>query len=177
MRHETEDDMKMTKASLAALLGMVLSAPAGAVSIANGSFETFTGAVGGDGGAAVSAGQTPLTGWSVILQTAVLETPNIYGLLPSTGTNFLDLTSYSSIGGGAVQGVEQLVSGLDLREVYQVSLDLGVSNAPCVRGGVNCTGPISVQASAGGVSSRSRRAAKLAALASVKRMPQNGSAT
>lgn len=125
---------------------------ASAQAIVNSSFEDFAGAFGADGGAELLVGQTQLTGWSIVSRVAILTAPNSYGLSPSSGNNFLDLTSYSAVGFGAGQGVEQVLSGLSVGAVYRVSMDLGICNAPCITGALNYGGPISLTASAAGTS-------------------------
>lgn len=144
--------MKLISVLLAIVLVTFGSNVSAQAVIANGSFEDFAGTFGADGGAELLAGQTQLSDWSVVSRIAVLTLPNAYGLTPSSGNNFLDLTSYSSVGAGAGQGVEQMLTGLNIGSVYRVSMDLGICNTPCVTGAINYGGPISVTASAAGAS-------------------------
>jgi hypothetical protein len=129
--------------------------------LANGGFETFTGALGSDGGAVIST--TNLPGWTPIGAPGILKNPNIYNLTPSRGINFLDLTGYNPTGGGGGNGVEQKVSGLTVGNTYDLTMDLGVSGGPCISGLVNCAGPFKVQLSAGGVAETFTQVSTLAA--------------
>jgi hypothetical protein len=139
--------MNRYKALFGLLACAYLSSTAQAATIANGSFENFSGTV-SSSGTLLTSGNASLTGWSIVSQVGILVEPNIYNLTASDGVNFLDLTSFSSSGGGSGQGIEQVLTGLEIGQIYSVSMDLGVSNLPCVSGGINCTGPITVQASA-----------------------------
>lgn len=117
--------------------------------VSNPSFEAFTGSFGGDGGSALFPSSTTLTGWSITADhIAVLELPNIYGLTPSDGNNFLDLTGYNSL--GFPKGVSQTLNGLTVGQTYTFAMDLGIAN-PIQAGTVcaRCRGPIQVAASIG----------------------------
>jgi hypothetical protein len=124
---------------------------ASAQMVQNGSFETFSGAFGGDGGAQLIGSSTTLTGWSIVGgEIAILKTPNVYNLTASDGVNFLDLAGYSNT--GFPKGVSQVLTGLSVGQTYTVSMDLGIRNGPCVSGGNNCRGPIQVSATFAGTS-------------------------
>jgi hypothetical protein len=130
-------------------VGVAASASAQAVS--NGSFETFTGTFGSDGGAQLIASSTTLTGWTIVGgEIAVLRAPNAYNLSASEGTNFLDLAGYSN--SGFPKGLSQNLTGLVIGQAYTLSLDLGIRNGACVNGGNNCTGPVQVTAGVGSTS-------------------------
>jgi hypothetical protein len=122
-----------------------------ATTLVNGGFEEFTGTFASNGTAGVVAGQTTLTGWSPINQTAILRDPNVFNLTPASGTRFLDLTSGSVAGGGAGYGVSQMLSDLTVGASYTVSFALGASGLPCVSGGINCRGPFTVNVDVGSV--------------------------
>lgn len=65
--------------------------------VSNGSFETFTGVFGGDGGAQLTPVSTTLTDWTVLGdEIAVLKSPNGYLLTAADGVNFLDLAGYTN---------------------------------------------------------------------------------
>jgi hypothetical protein len=117
--------------------------------LTNGDFESFTGTFGAAGAARKLAGQTTLTGWTPVIETSIGRNGNIYNITASSGENSLDLTSYRAIGANVGLGVEQLMTGLVAGAPYRVSFDLGISNLPCVSGGINCTGPIYVRVAAG----------------------------
>ena len=125
-----------------ALLLLGLALPARADLIANGSFETYTGTFGSDGGRRLLAGNTQMTGWTVVVaEIAILRVPNSYSLAPSHGGYFLDMVGYANL---LTHGVTQTVNGLVPGKTYRFSIDLGISNiASCVPG-ATCTGPISV---------------------------------
>ena len=135
----------------AALLSLTLLAATAARAdlVSNGSFETFTGAFGGDGGAQLVPTSTTLSGWTIVGgEIAVLKTPNVYQLTAFDGFNFLDLTGYSNA--GFPKGVSQALTGLTPGQNYAFSMQLGVDNGAC--DGLNCAGPVSVSASIGGAS-------------------------
>jgi len=91
------------------------------------------------------------TGWTIVGgEIAILHTPNIYSLTPSSGNNFLDLTGYSNT--GFPKGVSQVVTGLTAGQTYGFSMDVGIRNGACVSGGNNCHGPVQVSATIGGTS-------------------------
>jgi PEP-CTERM motif-containing protein len=141
--------MKHSLVAAIAVLGFTTSASANLVT--NGSFETFTGTFGGDGGAQLVPGSTTLTGWTVEGgEIAVLKTPNIYNLTAADGVNFMDLTGYTNT--GFPKGVSQSLSGLAVGSTYAFSMELGIRNGACVSGGNNCHGPIQASASIGATS-------------------------
>ncbi|HXK25410.1 MAG TPA: DUF642 domain-containing protein [Myxococcota bacterium] len=123
-------------------LWITVASSARANLLANGSFETFTSTFAGDGGRQLLAGNTFMTGWTVVAgEIAILHVPNSYSLTASDGTNFLDMIGYSNVLG---HGITQTVSGLVVGHTYRFAVDLGLSNiASCVPG-ATCTGPISV---------------------------------
>ncbi len=131
-------------------VGAACAGPASAVVLVNGDFESFTGAFAVNGTALVLPAQTTLTGWTAVVETAVLRSGNTFGLTPASGDQFLDLTSGRPLGQGGGRGVQQTLTGLVAGATYSLSFALGVSNAPCVGGGINCTGPITVAVDAGG---------------------------
>jgi PEP-CTERM motif len=116
--------------------------------VSNGSFETFTGAFGGDGGAQLIGSSTTLTGWTIVGgEIAVLRSPNSYNLAASVGNNFLDLAGYTNA--GFPKGLSQLLTGLTVGQSYAFSMDLGIRNGACVSGGNNCHGPVQASATIG----------------------------
>jgi hypothetical protein len=132
----------------AVLLTSMLSSEASANLVTNGSFETFTGVFGGDGGAQLLTTSTALTGWTIVGgEIAILKSPNNYNLTPSDGNNFLDVAGYSN--SGFPKGISQTISGLDVGQSYSLSMDLGIRNGACVSGGNNCIGPVQVSATIG----------------------------
>jgi hypothetical protein len=140
--------MKLAAAArLCVALGV--AGPAAAQTVINGGFEAFTGAFAGDGGAQLIPTSTTLTGWTIVGgEIAVLRTPNIYSLAPSSGSNFLDLAGYSN--GGFPKGISQSLTGLNVGQTYSFSMDVGIRNGACVGGGNNCHGPVQVSATIGG---------------------------
>lgn len=138
--------MKLFK--IVALPLAVLATGASAQIVTNGSFETFTGVFGGDGGAQLTSASTTLTGWTIVGgEVAVLKTPNAYSLAASAGNNFLDLAGYTNA--GFPKGVSQVLNGLTVGQTYAFSMDLGIRNGACVSGGDNCHGPVQASASIG----------------------------
>ncbi|MBI4696760.1 MAG: hypothetical protein HY749_22355 [Gammaproteobacteria bacterium] len=137
-----------------AIAAITLSFDASANLVANGSFETFTGTFGGDGGAQLISTSATSTGWSVgtAQEFAILETPNVYNLTASEGVNFLDLAGCSNTGfpKGAAQTITSLTTGAN----YAFPMDLGIHNGACVSGGDNCHGPVQASAIIGGTSHR-----------------------
>jgi len=141
--------MKLPKTALLPLA--LLATGASAQIVSNGSFETFTGVFGGDGGSQLTGASTTLTGWTIVGgEIAVLRTPNIYSLTPSVGNNFLDLTGYTNT--GFPKGVSQVLTGLTVGQTYAFSMDLGIRNGGCVSGGDNCHGPVQASATIGSTS-------------------------
>jgi len=141
--------MKLFK--IAALSLAVMATGASAQIVTNGSFETFTGVFGGDGGAQLTSASTTLTGWTVVGgEIAVLKTPNAYSLAASVGNNFLDLAGYSNA--GFPKGLSQVLNGLTAGQTYAFSMDLGIRNGACVSGGDNCHGPVQASATIGSTS-------------------------
>ncbi len=138
--------MKFTPLIACALAGLATAASAQIVS--NGSFETFTGNFGGDGGAQLISTSTTLTGWTIVGgEIAVLRSPNSYNLSASDGANFLDLAGYSN--SGFPKGLSQMLTGLTIGQTYVFSMDLGIRNGACVGGGNNCHGPVQASATIG----------------------------
>lgn len=138
--------MKLSR--IVALPLAALATGASAQIVSNGSFETFTGLFGGDGGAQLTSASSTLSGWTIVGgEIAVLKTPNIYNLAASVGDNFLDLAGYTNA--GFPKGVSQLLSGLTVGQTYAFSMDLGIRNGACVGGGNNCHGPVSASATIG----------------------------
>ena len=138
-------------AKRAALLCLtaLLTTGASAQIVGNGSFETFTGVFGGDGGAQLTPVSSTLTGWSIVGgEIAVLKSPNSYNLTASDGSNFLDLAGYGN--NGFPKGISQSLSGLTPGANYAFSMDLGILNGACVSGGNNCHGPITASVDIGG---------------------------
>jgi len=149
-RQAVDEEMHMKLRAAAPLcVALGLAGPAAAQVVTNGGFETFTGTFAGDGGAQLLTTSTTLTGWSIVGgEIAVLHTPNVYNLAPSSGNNFLDLTGYSNA--GFPKGISQAVSGFNVGQSYVLSLDVGIRNGACVGGGDNCHGPVQVSATIGG---------------------------
>jgi hypothetical protein len=142
--------MKVSRIALLSV-AVVGFASASAQSLQNGSFESFTGAFGGDGGAQLIGSSTTLTGWTIVGgEIAVLRVPNAYNLTASEGSNFLDLAGYSNA--GFPKGISQVLSGLSAGQTYTLAMDLGIRNGACVSGGNNCRGPIQVSANVAGTS-------------------------
>jgi hypothetical protein len=136
------------KFKVAVLASAFLATGASAQIVSNGSFETFTGAFAGDGGAQLTSASTTLTGWTIVGgEVAVLKTPNAYNLAASVGTNFIDLAGYTNA--GFPKGLSQLLNGLTVGQTYAFSMDLGLRNGACVDGGNNCHGPVQASATIG----------------------------
>ena len=134
-----------------AAIGFTANESAMANLVTNGSFETFTGTFGSDGGAQLTSSSTALTGWTIEGgEVAVLTTPNSYNLTAADGVNFMDLTGYSN--SGFPKGLTQNLSGLITGQTYAFSMELGVRNGPCVSSGNNCQGPVQASAGIGGTS-------------------------
>jgi hypothetical protein len=134
-----------------AAIGFTANESAMANLVTNGSFETFTGTFGSDGGAQLTSSSTALTGWTIEGgEVAVLTTTNSYYLTAADGVNFMDLTGYSN--SGFPKGLTQNLSGLITGQTYAFSMELGVRNGPCVSGGNNCQGPVQASAGIGGTS-------------------------
>lgn len=128
-----------------------LATGASAQIVTNGSFETFTGVFGSDGGAQLIGSSTTLTGWTIVGgEIAVLKTPNAYNVTASAGSNFLDLAGYSNA--GFPKGVSQVLNGLTVGQTFAFSMDLGIRNGACVGGANNCHGPVSASAGIGSTS-------------------------
>ena len=139
--------MKLSRIALFCVA--VVATSASAQIVQNGSFESFTGAFGGDNGAQLIGSSTTLTGWTIIGgEIAILKNSNAYNLTASDGVNFLDLAGYSN--GGLPKGVSQVLTGLNAGQTYTLSMDLGIRNGACVSGGNNCRGPIQVSANVAG---------------------------
>ena len=139
------------KTSFVAAIGAVVvlaGSSASAQIVSNGSFESFTGVFGGDGGAQLVAASATLTGWTIVGgEIAVLESPNAYNLTASDGTNFLDLAGYSNA--GFPKGLSQQLTGLTAGQTYTFSMDLGIRNGACVGSSNDCHGPIQASATIG----------------------------
>jgi hypothetical protein len=106
--------------------------------VTNGSFETFTGTFGADGGALIAPGNMSVTGWTVSGNgnIAILQNGNIWKVIAADGTNLIDMTGYhdSTIG---LSTLSQKVSGLTIGGSYRLSFLLGL-----VKGGSgNFDGP------------------------------------
>ena len=100
-----------------AAIGFTANESAMANLVTNGSFETFTGTFGSDGGAQLTSSSTALTGWTIEGgEVAVLTTPNSYNLTAADGVNFMDLTGYSN--SGFPKGLTQNLSGLITGQTY-----------------------------------------------------------
>ncbi len=135
--------------SLSLALGLAADVSANLVS--NGSFETFTGVFGGDGGAQLVPVSTTLTGWTIVGgEVAVLKTPNSYSLTASDGNNFMDLAGYTNT--GFPKGLSQTLTGLSAGQTYTFSMALGILNGNCGSVGPICHGPIEVSGSVGSTS-------------------------
>ncbi len=138
--------MKHLLIGVIATLGLTAGASANLVT--NGSFETFTGVFGTDGGAQLIPGATTLTGWTIVGgEIAILRSPDFYNLTASDGKDFLDLAGYSNT--GLPKGLSQTLAGLTVGQNYALSFDVGTRNGPCVGGLDNCDGPVHVSASIG----------------------------
>ena len=143
--------MKTSRIALLAMAAVVVGTNASAQIVQNGSFESFTGAFGGDNGAQLIGSSTTLTGWTIIGgEIAILKNSNAYNLTASAGTNFLDLAGYSNA--GFPKGISQVLTGLSPGQTYTLAMDLGIRNGACVSGGNNCRGPIQVSANVAGTS-------------------------
>ena len=142
--------MKFSRIALFSVT-VVIATSASAQIVQNSSFESFTGAFGGDNGAQLIGSSTTLTGWTIVGgEIAILKNSNAYNLTASDGVNFLDLAGYSNA--GFPKGVSQVLTGLSAGQTYALSMDLGIRNGACVSGGNNCRGPIQVSASVAGTS-------------------------
>ena len=139
----------------------LLASSTSAQIVSNGSFETFSGAFAGDGGAQLTSGSTTLTGWTIVGgEIAVLRAPNNYNLSASTGNNFLDIAGYTNV--GFPKGVSQVLAGLLVGQAYAFSMDLGIRNGACVGGGSNCGGPVQAIATIGSTSQTFTEASAIA---------------
>ncbi len=139
---------------LVCLLGLALC---GAVTIhaqnfaLNGSFED-PGALSNDAGDgfvdgfdSIPAGGTSITGWTVITHEIARGIRNDAYIVASEGSFFLDLTGYMGSGAGS-GGVSQTITTTP-GATYRFAFDLGT-----LQGDSNSDGPISVTASAAGLS-------------------------
>jgi len=122
----------------------VASVPALAQSVSNGSFETFSGAFGGDGGAALNAGSGLLTGWTIASANgnnlALLNNTNAYFNKTPFGSNNIDLTGYFDFLPGAF--LSQNITGFIPGQTYRLSFWLGLQSGSCGNAGNNtCDGP------------------------------------
>jgi hypothetical protein len=113
--------LTLTAAALATALA---SSQAYAAPVVNGSFEDRTSFVpNGDNTMSLDGGSTAMTGWTVIGDSiAWIGTPNPFGLGPSNGDFFLDLTGYPV--GAPFGGVQQTLATVAGRQ-YEVTFDLG----------------------------------------------------
>ena len=121
--------------------------------VLNGSFED-PGALSNDGGDgsvdgfdAIPVGATSITSWTVITRE-IARGINGNGafIVPSQGSFLLDLTGYPGFG-AAVGGVSQTITTTP-GATYHFTFDLGTQ-----QGDPNADGPISVSASAAGITS------------------------
>jgi len=110
----------------AAVIGIGFVAIGGAVAapFTNGSFENGTFVPDGNQTDVLGAGSTAMTGWTVTVHDIAWINGNQFGLAPSDGSKFLDLTSYGS---GAGAGVEQTFDTVK-NGSYTVTFDLGGGN-------------------------------------------------
>lgn len=120
------------------------SVPALAQSVSNGSFETFSGAFGGDGGAALNAGSGLLTGWTISSANgnniALLNNTNAYFNKTPFGSNNIDLTGYFDFLPGA--SLSQNITGFIPGQTYRLSFWLGLQSGSCGNAGFGtCAGP------------------------------------
>ena len=90
----------------------------------NGSFESGSFAPNSQNTMTLNIGATSMTGWTVFNdQIAWIGTPNpFYGLSPTSGSRFLDLTDYAF--GIPYGGVRQTVSTVP-SAIYRLSFDVG----------------------------------------------------
>ena len=143
-------------ALVACLLGLALPGSASLQAqnfVLNGSFED-PGSLSNDGGDgsvdgfdAIPVGATTITSWTVITRE-IARGINGNGafIVPSQGSFLLDLTGYPGFG-AAVGGVSQTITTTP-GTTYHFTFDLGTQ-----QGDSNADGPISVSASAAGVTS------------------------
>jgi len=126
--------------AVAALLAILLAAPAGAINLlTNGSLEFATGI---SPNATLSAGATNLTGWAVIGGGNLLWCDSSFcSIPPSDGAFSLDLTGLTNVAPYA--GVQQSIATVP-GTTYELTFDLS---------GRSDSVPVSVQASAGTTSS------------------------
>ena len=120
--------MKTIPFALSALVvGIALAepTPARANLLANGSFESGGFVNQGNDTMSPAAGSTVISGWTVVTDTTAWIGPtNPFGLHPSDGDFFLDLTNYQT--GAPFAGMTQSIATIP-GAVYALSFDLGSS--------------------------------------------------
>ena len=126
-------------------LGCALAAAmnvAFAQSVTNGSFESITGSLNGDGALPVNPGSTAITGWSVVggsPNVAVLNNTNVFNVFTPFGSNHIDITGYTDVVPGAK--LQQTVTGFNIGSTYRLSFWLGLNGVGCGVIGNICGGP------------------------------------
>jgi Protein of unknown function (DUF642) len=121
-------------AAAAVALAFAGTSGAQAAPFTNGSFEDGVFTPDGNDTDVLNTGSTTMTGWTVTgHDIAWIGPTNPFGLSPSDGSKFLDLTSYSlGTGGGVAQSFDTINHGQ-----YTVSFDLGGGNGVSIDAGVN----------------------------------------
>lgn len=93
--------------------------------LTNGSFEmgTFTGPVNGD--QSLPVGSTSMTGWTVTIDSISWLNGSAFGLAPSDGSMYLDLTDFNDVGpsGGVTQTINTVIGN-----GYLLTYMLGTTN-------------------------------------------------
>jgi hypothetical protein len=130
---------------LAGLLAFSMAEIASASLVTNGGFELGNFIGNPDGGMSLPLGSNEIDGWTVVnAEAGWLNTPNVYGLVASEGSFFLDLTGYRN--STPYGGVSQTINTSPGQQ-YTLSFDLETGQPnPWV------IGPISIMASAGSIS-------------------------
>ncbi len=113
-----------------------------AQSVTNGSFESFTGPLNGQGALQINPGSTAIMGWSVVgdsTSVSIIGNSNIFDVFTPFGANSIDLTGYSDVLPGAK--LQQTVTGFTIGSTYQLSFWLGLNGVGCGQIGNICGGP------------------------------------
>ncbi|MCX6629901.1 MAG: DUF642 domain-containing protein [Candidatus Solibacter sp.] len=122
--------------------------------VANGSFELSTVPNAPGREADMVHGATDINNWVVYSTVAgpgfpvsLLEAP-FFGIVPSDGNRWLDLTGIVDAANGPFGGVRQSIN-LDVGNTYRVSFDIGICNGFTCANGTNVGSAVSVLARIG----------------------------
>ena len=118
--------------------------------LTNGSFENTASTFVNDGqGLMLVSGPagSSIPGWTVVANNVHWEvSPNPFGLTPSDGSYYVDLTGVTdNTNFATIQQIFATVSGVQ----YYVSFDMGANNGSCR--GLDCTGPMGINVIVSGV--------------------------